>query len=223
MNTRISIKWQAVLLAAVIALASCSPLRAEPATPTIDSQMITSTVAAVQTEAVQSAYDQLTQTAAAAPTDTPTPQATDTPLPTETPVPTQAPVILPTATFAPPATQRPTSSPTQSAYQCSITSLKPAAGASINEGTDFDLNVTFKNIGTETWDDNAIDFKYLSGAKFQDSADAVDLSEAVSPDDSISLVVDMVAKTGTGTQSATWGLVRSGASFCNVTISINVK
>jgi hypothetical protein len=223
MNTQLSTKWQALLLLAVLFLASCSsPLGAPPATPTVDAQAITSTVAAVQTEAVQTAYDELTQTAAAAPTDTPTPQPTDTPLPTETPVPTLAPV-LPTATFAPPPTQKPTSSPTQGAYQCSITSLSPAAGTSITKGSDFDLNVTLKNVGTSKWDDNNIDFKYISGSEFQKKTDAVDLSTTVAPDDTVNLIVDMVANTDTGTHSATWGLVQSGASFCNVTISINVK
>ena len=215
------------LLVVIAALAGCGPLAGAPSsTSTVDSQMITSTVAAIQTEAAQSVFATLTQEAALTPSATETPMPTDTPQVTDTPLPTLAPTLAPippTATVGIPPTQRPTASPTQGAYQCTITSLKPASGTSLNEGSDFDLNVTLKNIGSEKWDDNSIDFKYLSGAKFQDSADAVDLSAAVDPGDSITLIVDMVAKTGTGTQTATWGLVRSGASFCNVTITVNVK
>jgi hypothetical protein len=224
MKTLFVKNWQAVLLVTVLLLASCTPTAggATPAAPTVDYQAITSTVAAIQTEAAQTVYAQLTQTAEAAPTATQPPPPTDTPLPTDTPVPTLAPVI-PTATYAPPPTHRPTAVPTQGEYQCAITSLKPASGTSYSKGADFDLNVTLKNVGTETWDDNNVDFAYLSGAEFQKKADSIDLPNNVDPDDSINLIVDMVADAETGTQTATWGLVRSGVSFCAVTVSIVVK
>jgi hypothetical protein len=214
------------LLAAIITLAGCSPLTGVPGTPTFDSQVFASTVAAVQTEAVQSVYTQLTQSAALTPSATLPPPPTDTPRATNTSLPTVAPTIapiLPTATMAISPTQFPTATPTQGAYQCSITALNPPGGTSFTKGIDFDLNVTLKNIGSKTWDHNNIDFMYLSGAKFQKKVDALDLPEDVDPGDSINLIVDMVANTDTGTQNATWGLVRSGSTFCFVGIRVIVK
>jgi hypothetical protein len=214
------------LLVTIIALAGCSPATGALSTPTLDPQVFASTVAAIQTKAAQSVYAQLTQSAALTPSATLPPPPTDTPQDTDTPLPTVAPTFAPipaTATLAIPPTQRPTASPTQGAYQCAITALKPASGTSLTKGNDFDLNVTFKNIGSETWDDNSVDFAYLNGAKFQKKVDAFDLPANVDPGDSINLIVDMVANTETGTQNATWGLVHSGSSFCSVGIRVIVK
>lgn len=214
------------LLAAIIALAGCSPQTGALSTPTVDSQVFASTVAAIQTEAAQTVYQTLTQSAALTPSATLPPPPTDTLQATNTPLPTAAPSNTPipaTATLATPATQVPTAIPTQGAYQCAITALKPASGTSFTKGADFDLNVTFKNIGSETWDDNSVDFTYLNGAKFQKKVNAIDLPANVDPGDSINLIVDMVANTETGTQNATWGLVHSGSSFCSVGIRVIVK
>jgi hypothetical protein len=226
MNRYISATKTIFLLAAILALAGCSLLTGETSTPTVDSQVFASTVAAVQTEAIQSVYTQLTQSAALTPSATLPPSPTDTPQATDTLLPVIEPSNTPipaTATKAIPATQFPTATPTQSAYQCSITALKPTNGTSVTKGSDFDLNVTLKNIGSETWDRNDIDFRYLSGAEFQKRGDVLDLPVSVDPDDSINLIVDMVADTDTGTQTATWGLVRSGSTFCSVGIRVIVK
>ena len=225
MNQFISTIKILFLLAAIIALAGCSRQTGALSTPTADSQVFASTVAAIQTEAAQSVYAQLTQSAALTPSatllpPTDTPQVTDTPLPMVVPSNTPIPA---TATLSTPPTQVPTVIPTQGAYQCSITALKPASGTSLTKGTDFDLNATFKNTGSETWDDNSVDFAYLNGAKFQKKVDAIDLPANVDPGDSINLIVDMVANTETGTQNATWGLVHSGSSFCYVGIRVIVK
>jgi hypothetical protein len=194
------------------------------AVATVDPQVYVNTVSAAKTEAVQSAYLQLTQTAAARPSATFTQMPTNTPEATKTATMTMTAVpatLVPTRMIT--LTQAPTVEPTQGAYQCSITRLEPKSGAALTKGTDFDLSVTLKNIGTEKWLGDTVDFKYLSGTKFQKKVDALDLPADVEPGNSIELVIDMVAPNKTETLGASWGLVRSSASFCTVNISVNVK
>jgi hypothetical protein len=195
-----------------------TPTSAPSATaiPTTDPQIFASTVDAARTEAVGTAFAQLTEAVTA------TPPATDTPLPSDTPSMTP---VTPTATrtLAPFFTPTISAFPTQTAYQCEITALSPKSGDSLTSGSDFDLAVTLKNIGTKKWTTADIDFKYLSGDKFQKKVDGIDLPSNVSTDDSINLVVDMVASTGTGTKDAIWGLVNGSTTFCVVPIHVIVK
>jgi len=201
------------------ALATVAPVIAAPPTavPTVDPQIFANTVSAASTQAVATAYAQLTQSVTVTPLPSDTAQATDTP--TFTPVP---PTPTVTRTYAPLWTATVVEA-TQSAYECSITSLAPKSGDSITKDTDFDLAVTLKNTGTSNWSTDNIDFKYLSGTKFQKKVDAIDLPSNVDTGDSIDLVVDMVASTDTGTHEASWGLVNGSATFCTVNFSVKVK
>ena len=209
------------LLIALLTLLGCNaqataiPATAVPLTavPTVDPQIFGSTVSAAKTEAVQTVYAQLTQ----AVTSTDTPQPTETT--TMTPVP---PTPTATRTLAPLWTVTVVAA-TQAAYQCSITSLAPKSGESITKDSDFDLAVTLKNTGTEKWSTDNIDFRYLSGTKFQKKVNAIDLPSNVDTGDSIDLVVDMVASTDTGTHDASWGLVLGSTTFCPVTVHVNIK
>jgi hypothetical protein len=200
------------------ALATVAPAIVAPATavPTIDPLVFASTVSAARTESVATAYAQLTESVTITPLPSDTPTATETP--TFTPVP---PTPTATRTFAPLWTATVLS--TQSDYQCSITSLSPKSGESITKGNDFDLNVTLKNTGTQKWSTDNIDFKYLSGSKFQKKVDAINLPSNVDTGDSINLIIDMTANTGTGEHDASWGLVDGSTVFCTVNISVNVK
>jgi hypothetical protein len=224
MKTLTSVILKIFLLISCLSLLGCNALAT--ATPTItaspsaiateDPQIIASTVSAAKTEAVGTAFAQLTQAVTATPLPSDTSQATETP--TFTPVP---PTPTATRTLAPLWTA--TVLATQGAYQCSITSLSPKSGESVTKGNDFDLAVTLKNTGTHDWSTDNIDFKYLSGTKFQKKVDAIDLPSNVDTGDSIDLVVDMVANTDTGTHSASWGLVNGSTTFCTVDISVKVK
>jgi hypothetical protein len=207
-----SITVKIFLLFSLVSLLGCS---AQPtASPTVDPLVIASTLSAAKTEAVQSVYVKLTQTAAMAPTNTTQPTQTTT----MTSVP---PTLVPTKTMV--LTPAPTIVPTQGAYQCSITRLEPKYGAALTNGVGFDLSVTLKNIGTENWSRDSVDFKYLSGAKFQTKVDAIDLPVDVAAGDSIDLTVDMTANTGTGIQNAAWGLVIGSTTFCPVNVHVTVK
>ncbi len=200
------------------------------AQPTEDTSIFASTISAAQTQAVELAFQSLTQEAMSNPAATvtlrptatsnfsPTPVASFTPPPTITPAPPitsvpvnqSAPIIV--------VTSAPSRTPTQGAYQCKITSLNPAYGTRLTRGVDFDLRVTLENTGTETWEAGDNDFSYISGAEFQTNIDAKDLNSDVDPDEDVSFVIDMVADTGTGTQSARWRL----GDFCTVFISVYV-
>jgi hypothetical protein len=202
---------------------ACFPIRNEPVPPTLDPQVITQTVAAIQTEAVQTAIIQATLTELSKPTatSTSTPIPTDTPIPpTQTPLPSLTP--LPTNTYIPP-THAPTFTSTPAAYQCTLISQSPAIGATYSPGADFDGNWKVKNTGTKEWDSGSIDFSYLDGTKFQKSVNGVDLKSNVSPGGETSFIVDMLAPKDKGTYTAHWGLVGSGYRFCVVTVTITVK
>ena len=200
------------LFIALFSLVGCTP--AIVAAPTVDPLFCASTVAVAKTEAVQSVYTSLTQNAV------PT-QNIAAATKTNVPIPTLIPTKVPTNTVV--VIQKPTISPTPSAYQCLITKLDPKLGTNLAIGADFDLTVTLKNTGTEKWSSANIDFKYLNGAEFQKTADLVDLPVDVAPGDSVDLIVDMTSKTETGTQNAAWGLVRSSTTFCQVDLQIFVK
>jgi hypothetical protein len=200
------------------ALAPAAPTLApsQTAAPTQDPLILASTVAAAKTESVATAFAQLTEAVTATPLPSETSPATETP--TFTPVP---PTPTKTRTLAPFWTA--TVIATQADYQCSITSLSPKSGESLTKESDFDLAVTLKNTGTHNWSTDNVDFRYLSGTKFQKKVNAIDLPSNVDTDDSISLVVDMTAGSDTGTHEASWGLVNGSTTFCTVNISVKVK
>lgn len=218
------------LLAAVTALAGCSLTTSALSTPTADSQVFASTLAAARTEAVQSVvfastlaaakteavqsvYQTLTQAAL-------TPSAT-LPQPTAKKTRTKLP---PTATKKPAATKKPTVSPTSGDYKCFITSEKPLSGDSITKGTNFDFKVTIRNDGTETWKPSTVDFIYLSGPKFQKTTNVVKLTADVLPGQSVNLSVDMAANSAKGTQNINWALEHgAGNFFCYAGITVMIK
>jgi hypothetical protein len=208
-------------LAALVVLASCSlpvlglPKAAASTTPRGNASI--STVAAAQTEAVQSVYQTLTQGAALTPSATP-PALTDTVQPTSKSK-TQ---LAPTATKKFAATKKP--SPTVNPYHCFITTVSPLSGSSITKGKNFDFKVTFRNDGSETWTPSTVDFTYLSGPKFQKSSSTIKLSKDILPGQSVKLQVDMTANSARGTQAINWALEQgNGIYFCYVGITLTVK
>jgi hypothetical protein len=225
------------LLAAVTALAGCSLTTGALSNPTPDNQVFASTLAAARTEAVQtvvfvstlaaakteavqSVYQTLTQAAALTPSATLRPP-TKTPRPTANKAKTN---IAQTATKKAAATKKPTVSPTSGDYKCFITSEKPRSGDSITKGTNFDFKLTIRNDGTETWKPSTVDFVYLSGPKFQKTANVVKLTADVPPGKSVNLSVDMAANSARGTQNINWALEHgAGNFFCYAGITITIK
>ena len=190
---------------------------------------LTTTYEVMVIDAMKTAIAEITQQALLNPSAT----NTFTPLPpTDTPVPSPTP-ITPTPTFTevpptytplpPTATTTPTVSPTRSDFNCQLVSSSPAFNQVYPPGGDFDGRWTFKNTGSEIWDKDKVDFLFISGTKFQEHVDKLDLSASVNKGDSIEFIVDMLAPRSAGTYSATWGLKKDDIVFCSAMIQIIVK
>ena len=211
---------------AVLAIASilsgCGGVVAPEEVPTVDSQ---ATFAVIQTQAVQTVVAGLTLNAPTAtpvtptntpaPTDTPAPTATATlALPTNTPVP-------PTATFIP-WTLTPSNTPTSS-YKCTISEQSPAYGATFKPKDSFDGRWVVKNTSSDTWAAANTDIAYVSGTKFQENTDVVDLSADVAKDGSTTIIVDMVAPKDNGTYSTAWAVRSGSTTVCMLYLTIKVE
>lgn len=190
---------------------------------------LTTTYEVMVIDAMKTAIAEITQQALLNPsatnTFTPLPP-TDTPVPSPTPI-TPTPTfteVPPTYTPLPPiATTTPTVSPTRSDFNCQLVSSSPPLNQVYPPGGDFDGRWTFKNTGSEVWDKDKVDFLFISGTKFQEHVDKLDLSSSVNKGDSIEFIVDMLAPRSAGTYSATWGLKKDDIVFCSATIQIIVK
>ncbi len=149
-------------------------------------------------------------------------------LPSSTPLPTRTIVILPTATITPTPTatftETPTVTPTNSAYQCQVMSAFPESGKEFTPGVDFDGRWTLKNTGTQVWEE-LVDWVYVSGTKFQAITDKVafDLGKTVNTDESVEIIIDMLAPKDAGTYESIWSLKKNDLYFCQVTLKITVK
>lgn len=208
-----SVIWALTL----VVILACTPGIGAPVAPaaaTIDPNAIGTVIA----ETAQSA---LTQTAAALPSITPT-------VPTATPTNTFTPEPTPTATvifiFNTPT---PLVLPTILAggnkdYACLLVSQKPANGSSFAGRDDFDAKWTVKNIGRREWDLNSVDYFYVRGDKLH-KVDAYDLRKSVKVNETIELIVDMVAPKNAGSYATNWQLRVGSETFCPLSLTIVVK
>jgi hypothetical protein len=216
MSTYLRMKMILGLGILVLLLTGCraEPTAAPTAIPTIDPQP---TYDVVSTQAVATAFTDLTLNA---PTATVIPP-TDTPTPTFTPGPTNSPQPTATATqvFIP-WTKTPTS--TQPAYGCVVTNVSPQSSDTIKVDQDFDGTWTIKNSGTTTWSNGNVDVRYVDGTKFQTGGDLYDLSSDVAPNGTYTVVIDMKAPSSDGSFTSTWGLYMNGGYICQFGMSINV-
>ncbi|OJX40575.1 MAG: hypothetical protein BGO78_06220 [Chloroflexi bacterium 44-23] len=157
---------------------------------------------------------------------TATESVTETLRPSSTPLPTNTAFVLPTATITstPTATETetPTVTPTSEAYQCSVVSASPRMNQEYPPGGDFDGRWTLKNIGTESWD-AGVDLVFMSGTRFQTGPDAFDLPQEVDVNNSVDMIVDMLAPRDAGTYESNWALRKGSIYFCNLRLVIKVK
>ena len=211
--------WSLLIgLAILTALTACSPAPTAAPTatpiPTIDPRP---TFNAIATQAVQTMIANLTMSA---PTVTPVPP-TATPTNTATPAPsaTVGPTETPTHVFIA-WTKTPTTVPPE--YTCSITAVTPKSSDKITVNEAFDASWSIKNTGKQTWYKDNSDVKFLDGTKLQKGGNMVDLKSDVAPNGTTTVVIDMVAPSGDGTFTTTWGLYMSADSVCNLTLTINV-
>jgi hypothetical protein len=217
---------QLITLCFIALLAACSfPVSPGAAEPTQD---INQTLDAARTQAALTVAAEIASRATA----TQPPTVTLAPSATELPSSTPAPTLPPTNTLPPPATATNTfipftptitNTPTPSDYTCSITFSAPANNAQFGKKDEFDAKWTLKNVGTQSWTVDDLDFRYLSGEKMQKFNDIYDLSKNVATNESIDFIVDMIAPDATGTFKASWGLMRGSRTVCTLNVSIVVK
>lgn len=202
------------LSAVLVIMLACVPTFA-PATapvPTFDPNSINTIIA-------QTAGAASTQTALMLPpTLTPTATPTFTAIPTETPSATFI-FILPTITASPTLI---TPGSSEKEFECQIVSKSPANDTVIQHSSVFEAHWTVVNIGTQVWDSNNADYRYISGAKMH-RKDAFDLEQSVPPGGTFEFVIAMQAPAETGTYTTTWRITSGQTKFCFMSISIVVN
>jgi hypothetical protein len=210
------------LLTTTLTLAACN-VGATPA-PTVDVNAINT---AANATAMAQISAQLTQTALAAPTNTPLP--TDTPLslatvalPTAGASPTGGvPGALPTLSFNTTPNTTPLAGFTPLSTSVAPINTVPAGDAcnnlvyvadatypdnsEIKPGTDFEKKWTVKNIGTCTWDDGYT-LVFIGGDKALDptSFKIENTEDFVAAGETADIGVDLTAPLKEGTYTATW-------------------
>ncbi|MEN4041030.1 MAG: NBR1-Ig-like domain-containing protein [Anaerolineaceae bacterium] len=135
---------------------------------------------------------------------------------TSTPPPTATGFTLPT--FTP--TLTPT--PTRTVDKALWIKQSPVDGAILSPGQDFDMTWTIKNIGANSWTQK-YSFAYARGANIH-KQDRMTLNRPVGVDETVDLVVDMVAPNEPGEYSTAWRLINdTGRAFYTVTFVFTIR
>lgn len=188
----------AFALLMIFVLTACSGTSAQTPAPTVD-------IGVMQTAAVQTVIADITQTAAAMPTETPAPTQTSAPLPTETAAATAA--ITPTLALC-----------DDSAF---VSDASVPDGTQMTAGQAFVKTWKVKNTGTCVWK-TGYQIIYSYGEKMGGLPTA--LSAEVQPGAEVEVSVNMNAPTKAGTYSGYWRLANNnGFAFGQIfTVIINV-
>ena len=173
----------------VVLLASCSGGSASPTSTAVD-------VNALQTAAVQTVIADITQAAAAQPT--------------EVVLPTETPALVPTETPTPDVSPTPAVSPTSSSCDNSqwISDASVPDGTITTAGQDFIKTWKVKNTGTCTWTTGyRIVFSYPANGNMGGQTTA--LTAAVTPGAEAEISVNLKAPLKSGNYSGYWRLVNN--------------
>ena len=208
-------KMIVLILAAAIVLA-CVPTSASVPTPipTFDPNSINTVIAQTAGAAATQTARMLTPTFTPTVTSIPAQILITTEMPTVTFVfflPTLTPTIVPI---------QPGSSGER--YECQIFSQTPAENSAMGKGQTFETRWLVANVGTDVWDKNSMDYRYVSGDKIHLAA-AYDLDQSVSPGESTEIVVQMRAPTYSGTFSTRWRINIGNTQFCTMKLTIVVN
>lgn len=224
MRSRIKNPSMILLASLVLVIAGCqnapTPLAVTPTTV----ENLAATADMLRTQVASTVVSEITATQAAIP-------PTETALPTET---QPADTATPTSTIMPPtapATITPTRyatlwygyTSTPGPYQCEITAQALKYGTRLTPGVDFDGRWTVKNTGTKNWGAGALEYKYVSGTRFQKNGDSFKVGKIVNTGKTVEIIVDMIAPKEPGAYHAQWALVYGDTDLCNLMVDIRVQ
>lgn len=216
-----------VALASLLFVAACGA-PATPAVPTVDANMI-------YTAAAQTVQAQLTQNAVLTPSPTATTEPTatvtaaiptaNTNLPTM-PIPgANTPVVpgitpaSPLATLTPMGGGLPGGNTAPKQFQWLAND--PPDGTVLEAGTKFDIAWSIKNTGTVTWT-KAYTYAYFSGNKYFEKT-RYNLPKEVKPGEEITILVDAVTPSKSGSYYTWWKLVNDqGVNIGDMDLRITV-
>ena len=185
-----------VLLASILLLTACGGGDAE-LTPTVDANL-------VQTQAIGTFSAALTQTALAAPTQTPA--STSTALPTFAPATTSAAITLPAVTQ-----QSAAISPTASCYQLRyVNDVSIPDNTQMAPGQSFTKTWRVRNAGSCAWE-AGFKFAFVGGEQMSGAIYTLPSSVAVNAE--IDISVAMIAPAKTGTLRGNWRMQTAAGQF----------
>lgn len=208
-----------IMAAALLACGAPTLLPSSAPIPTFDPNSVKTAIAETAAEAA-------TQTAERLP---------PTLTPTVTSLPTHTPSITPTSTatyillFTTPTVQGTAQTPSggtaaggTNQYACELLSQLPQDNTTIAPLTDFETRWQVKNVGSETWNANNVDYRYASGDKLHDTG-VYDMFNDVPPQGMADIIVKMSSPKDPGTYSTVWQLRVGKTAFCKLTLTIEVK
>jgi hypothetical protein len=173
----------ACVLFILLALSACAGASSTSATATpVD-------IGALQTAAVQTVVADITQTAAAQPSPTPTEANTPAPAPTQAPTATVTAAVSPTAPLCDDA--------------AFVSDASVPDGSQITAGTAFIKTWKVKNTGTCAWG-TAYQIRWSHGEKMSGASTA--LSAAVQPGETVEVSINLKAPAKAGTYGGYWRL-----------------
>lgn len=159
------------------------------------------------------------------PTWTPTPSETIAGAPelkpSSTPYLTNTPFVLPS--FTPTATSTPTATATRVDSRCSVVDESPQDDAVFSPGQEFDKRWVIRNNTSETWSEDNVDVRFVSGYAMHYGSNALDLPYSVGSRNTMELTIRMRAPSSPGTYQDNWIVAMGGVDLCKFYIRIVVK
>lgn len=209
--------WALLAIAAFL-LASCTN-PAAAGEPTVDTN-------AIFTAAAQTVQVQITQTAAAMPTNTVAPSETPTLTPELPALPSLPPLdvnVTPSVAFTlaplPGLATATNPAPATTGDKAEWVTQIPTDGTRIEHGTRFDVRWTVRNTGTTTWNTNYT-IRHYAGTKLGEKS-TYKFRATVKPGDSTDLVIDAVAPSKNGEYNSIWVLTNDqGVNFYVIDVTI---
>ncbi len=212
-----------VISLVLMTLAGCGFFPGPVSAPTMEASTLNTIVAQTAEAAALQTQVSERQTEQAA---NPTPIPTSTLLVTTTP--SEVPSLTPTFIFilaSQTSTPKPTSTISQSQsgdFGCQILSQIPANETAFGANVPFEARWQVRNTGAMFWDENSMDYRYVSGDKLHLQS-IYDMPKSVASGGLVDIVVDMRSPKKPGYYSTTWRLFIGSRAFCTMKLTIVVK